>query len=326
VTKILIIRFSSIGDIVLTTAVVRCLKQQLYGQCEIHFLTKRTFSAIIKANPYIFKIHTIEDKVSEVIDDLKKEDFHYVIDLHNNIRSHVVRGKLSTLSFAVNKINIQKWVMVNFKINRLPKMHIVDRYMETVQSFGIVNDGKGLDYFIPKEDEVDFSLIPQSHQKAFIVFAIGGRYFTKKLPTEKIISICKKIKKPIFLLGGEEDKAIGEKIKKDVSEKVYNACGLFNINQSASIVKRAEKVITHDTGIMHIAAAFQKPVISIWGNTIPEFGMYPYFGNDEKGTIVQTENLKCRPCSKLGHSKCPKGHFNCMNLIDEDVVVKAVNG
>jgi len=349
VTKVLIIRFSSIGDIVLTSPVIRCLKQQSEGDIEIHYLVKEIFSPVLASNPYISKVHTIDDKVSEVMPALKEEQYDYVIDLHNNIRSTMVKRGLKGRSFTVNKINFQKWLLVNFKINRLPDVHIVDRYMETVKHLEIKNDNKGLDYFIPKEDEIDLLRLPPTHQDGFVGFAIGGKHGTKCLPLDKIISICKKINKPIILLGSDEDKARAITIEESVGDTIYNACGKYNINQSASLIWLAEKIITHDTGLMHIAAAFKKDIISIWGNTIPEFGMYPYVSQEPpsnspqgggeyqrtespfnipqgkgRSKIIEVKGLSCRPCSKIGYDKCPKGHFKCMNLIDEDEVIETV--
>ena len=315
-TKVLIIRFSSIGDIVLTTPVIRCLKLQL-KDVEIHYLTKSLYRSILENNPYIDKIHTIDKNVSEVIKLLKTENFNYVFDLHNNIRSALVKLQLGKPSFTFNKLNIEKWILVNLKINRLAKIHIVDRYMQTLNSIGIINDNKGLDYFIPEKDQVDLSNFPLTHRKEYIAFVIGAKHFTKQLPEEKIISICKKVNKTFVLLGGKEDEAKGERIKNSVGINIVNACGKYNLNQSASLIKQSQKVISSDTGLMHIAAALKKEIISVWGSTVPEFGMYPYLP-DPKSKIIEVKGLSCRPCSKIGFSICPKGHFNCMNSISED--------
>jgi lipopolysaccharide heptosyltransferase II len=313
--KILIIRFSSIGDIVLTTPVVRCIKEQK-PEIEIHYVTKKSFKGILENNPYITKIHTIEKDVKEIADVLKKENFDFVVDLHNNIRSMQTKKIIGKPSSSFKKLNFKKWILVNFKVDKMPNVHIVDRYMQTVKGLGIKNDHKGLDCFIPAADEVQMSSLPLSHQNGYVGFVIGAKFFTKQLPTEKIISICKKINQPIILLGGKEDIARGEQIEKAVGVNIYNACGKYNLNQSASLVKQATKIITHDTGLMHIAAAFKKEIISVWGNTVPAFGFTPYLpGANSK--MVEVKDLSCRPCSKIGYDKCPKGHFKCMMEIDE---------
>ena len=283
---------------------------------EIHFLTKQAFKGILEHNPYITKIHTIEKEVKEVMQQLKNEQFDFVVDLHNNIRSVLVKRGLGKPSASFKKLNFQKWILVNFNINKLPAEHIVDRYINTVAALGIKNDNKGLDYFIPEKEEILLTTLPKTHQNGYIGFVIGAKHFTKQLPIEKIISICKKIDKPIILLGGKEDVARAQTIEASVGKHIYNACGKYNLNQSASLVKQASKIITHDTGLMHIAAAFKKEIISVWGNTVPAFGFTPYLPSPTS-KIVEVKNLSCRPCSKIGYDKCPKGHFNCMMKIDE---------
>ncbi|MCE3279813.1 MAG: glycosyl transferase [Bacteroidetes bacterium] len=314
--KILIIRFSSIGDIVLTTPVIRCVKQQVEN-CEIHYLTKRSFKSILEHNPYITKLHLIEKDVNEIIEDLKKENFDHIIDLHNNLRSLHVKLKLRKPATAFKKMNFKKWLIVRFKARSIFLPHIVERYLDAAKKLNVKNDHKGLDYFIPHTDEITLSTLPLSHQEGYIAFVIGAKHYTKQLPTEKIISICKKLNSPIVLLGGKEDADRAITIQNAVGENIFNACGKFNLNQSASFVKQSVKVISHDTGLMHIAAAFNKEIISVWGNTVPAFGFTPYLPSKES-KIVEVKDLPCRPCSKIGYDKCPQGHFKCMRDIDEN--------
>lgn len=311
--KILIVRFSSIGDIVLTTPVLRCLKEQT--DAELHFLTKEAFSNIIAHNPYISKIITIKSKVSEAKTQLLAENYDFVVDLHHNLRTAQVKRLLKKPSASFPKLNVQKWLLVNAHINRMPNVHIVDRYFETVKSLNVKNDGKGLDYFIPEKDEVNLSSLPESHRQGFIAITTGAKFATKQMPLEKIISIIQHLRRPVVLLGGKEDDARAEKIKAECGDLVFNACGKFNLNQSASLVRQSQFVIAHDTGLMHIAAAFHKKILSVWGNTVPEFGMTPYLPG-EGSKIIEVKNLDCRPCSKIGYAKCPKGHFKCMRNID----------
>ncbi|HWY97930.1 MAG TPA: glycosyltransferase family 9 protein [Bacteroidia bacterium] len=321
-SKLLVIRFSSIGDIVLTSPVLRAIKKQM-PIFEIHYLTKKMFLPVIQANPHIDKIYSIEKDVSEVMDELKKENYHFVVDLHHNLRSMQVKQGLRRNSASFPKLNIEKWLKVNLKIDRLPDVHIVDRYFETVKSLNVVNDGEGLEYFIPAEDEVDISTFPVTHQNGYIGFVIGAKFFTKQFPEHKIISVCKQINSPIVLLGGKEDAEKAKRIEDAIGSKIYNACGKYNLNQSASLVKQAKKIITNDTGLMHIAAAFKKDIISLWGNTIPEFGMYPYKAG-ANSHIMEVKNLSCRPCTKIGYKACPKKHFKCMEQISESEIAKLI--
>jgi ADP-heptose:LPS heptosyltransferase len=334
--KILIIRFSSIGDIVLTTPVIRCIKQQLPG-CELHFAVKKAFFSVVQANPYIDKIHILENDLKGLAKKLKEENFDFIVDLHQSLRSRFIRFSLGmeslgtpshgTPSRGFPKINARKWLLTGLKIDLLPDKHLVDRYFMAASALSIVNDGKGLDYFIPPPDEFDLSSLPLPFQQGYVAFVIGAKHATKRLPEHKIVSLCQKLEMPVILLGGPEDAALAEKIVSECSPLVISMCGHLNLNQSASMVKQAKVVISHDTGLMHIAAALRKNIISIWGNTVPKFGMYPYMpGDEDKSAIIEVTGLKCRPCSKLGYDKCPKGHFHCMEWIDEEAVRLAVSG
>ncbi len=325
--KFLILRFSSIGDIVLTTPVVRCIKKK-FPEAEIHYATKKAFENIVQHNPHVSRVQVLEDSLSTLITELKAEHYDYVIDLHNNQRTFWIKLNLGVKSFSFDKLNFEKWLMVNFKINQLPDTHIVDRYLDTCALLGVKNDGKGLDYFIPPNDEVDLSLFPSVFRGNYLGWVIGAKQNTKKFPTEKIIAVLKQIDVPVILLGGKEDAGEAAKICEAVPDKnIYNACGKFSLNQSASLVQKAELIVTNDTGLMHIAAAFKKPMISLWGNTIPAFGMSPYYGyGHSQNYTMEIAGLKCRPCSKLGYNHCPKKHFKCMKLIDENKLRQIIAG
>jgi len=324
--KFLIIRFSSIGDIVLTTPVVRCLKEQV-PDAEIHFLTKLSFKPIVESNPYIDKVMLLEHSWELMIHELKEQEYDCIIDLHHNLRTLRIKKALKVKSYSFHKLNLQKWLLTALKINVMPAVHIVDRNMETVKKFGVFNDGKGLDYFIPEKDEIKITDIPTQHQFGFIGIVIGAALNTKQLPLQKLKDLCANINHPIILLGGPEDRQDGDAIAAQDNIKIYNACGKFNLNESADLVRRAKVIITHDTGLMHIAAAFKKPVLSIWGNTVPSFGMSPYFGKQQVADIrFEVEKLWCRPCSKIGYKKCPLGHFKCMQQQDMEQVARvAIN-
>ena len=313
--KFLLIRFSSIGDIVLTTPVIRCLKKQV-PDAEVHFLVKNSFRAVVENNPYIDKLHVLAHSWELMIEELKTEEYDFIIDLQHNNKTLRIKNALKKKAFSFYKLNIQKYLYTAFKINRLPNTHIVDRYLQTVASFGVVNDGAGLDYFIAPGEVTGKGDIPTSHSAGYIACVIGAAHGTKRWPVHKWKEFCSGMDHPIILLGGPEDAANGEEIASIDKLKVYNACGKFKLNESADLVRNAKLVISNDTGLMHIAAAFKKPVISIWGNTVPAFGMYPYYGTTPTNECrIETTGLWCRPCSKIGYTKCPLGHFNCMEKI-----------
>jgi ADP-heptose:LPS heptosyltransferase len=315
-SKILVIRFSSIGDIVLTSAVVRCLKEQVPG-AEIHYLTKKAYGPVLQANPYLVKVWLYDHNFKELIPQLKSQGFEFIVDLHKNTRSAFVKRQLGIKSATFPKLNVRKWLAVNFKLHVLPGIHIVDRYFEATKLLNVRNDGKGLDYFIPEGDEINPGNLPSTHRGGYIAVVTGGKHNTKIFPPGKVAAVCRELTAPVILLGGPEDRERGEEIVKLCPGNIINACGMYTLNQSASLVRQAKAVLTNDTGLMHVAAAFRKPIVSVWGNTVPEFGMYPYLpeGFKENSMIAEVKGLSCRPCSKIGYDRCPKGHFRCMEEI-----------
>ena len=323
--KILIIRFSSIGDIVLTTPVIRAVKQQI-ANAEVHFLVKKSNEILLKSNPYVDQIHTYKGDFRSLLPELESENFDYIIDLQNNHRSHKITRQLHCPHSSFPKHNIKKLVLVRAKINFLPSIHIVDRYFKAAKNLGVVNDGKGLDYFIPEEDVFDIQDLPAGFEDGYIAVAVGAAHATKRIPVEKIVEIGSQVYKPMVLLGDKNDAKTAELIVSQSNEKALNLCGKFNINTTASVVAQSDGVLTGDTGIMHIAAALGKPIASLWGNTVPELGMYPYLRPDApKARIFEVNSLFCRPCSKLGFKKCPHRHFKCMNLISSYEVSDWIN-
>lgn len=324
--KVLIIRFSSIGDIVLTTPVARCLKQQ-HPEVKLHYLTKASFKSLLAANPYIDHIHLFDKELDAVIEELKKEEFDFVIDLHNNLRTARVKKALDRPSGSFPKLNIKKWLLTNLKWDLMPDKSIVERYFEPAGEIKVYNDGKGLDHFTPGSAALSNDDIPMSHWSGYVGCVIGGSYATKKLPVEQWRKLFAVLPYPVILLGGPEDREEGNQIAEMDPVKIYNSCGKFNLNESAELVKHAQVVISNDTGLMHIAAAYQKPIISLWGNTSPEMGMFPYYGFNNlkeriapQSVIVENKSLGCHPCSKLGYNQCPKKHFRCMNDLDMNEV------
>jgi heptosyltransferase-2 len=318
--KILVLRFSSIGDIVLTTPVLRCLKLQIPNS-EIHLLSKNSYKDFLISNPYIDKIHFLDKHPILKALELKKMGFDYVVDLHNNLRTSMIKAVLDVPFSSFPKLNIEKFQLVNFKINTLPSIHIVERYFKSVENLGVVNDLNGLDFFINEETIQSVESKTSKFKNGFIAWAIGGQHATKKVPTNKIIEIARLLNYPIVFLGGKEDIEASQKIVAEITQNSLNLCGQISLNESAAYLKLAKLVLTNDTGLMHIASAHQKPIFSFWGNTIPEFGMYPYYGkNHVHSVFIENKKLNCRPCSKIGFNNCPHNHFNCMNEINPQEV------
>lgn len=323
--KVLIVRFSSIGDIVLTSPVVRAMKNQ-FPDWELHYLTKQQFSSILTPNPHISKLYTIEKSIDEVMAELKSEKYDHLLDLHHNIRTASLSSKLGIPSSKFRKLNLKKWLRVNMKMDVLPKLHVVDRYFEAAEKLGVRNDMGTGDFYIGDSNHVNvqskFGLTP----KNYIAVAIGAQFNTKRMPAELLVKILKDVNKPIIILGGPTDVDLAAEIVSSGISDLINAVGELSIQESASVIQQAAKLLTNDTGMMHIGACLDTEIVSVWGNTVPELGMYPYYpSQEEKYSIHEVKNLGCRPCSKIGYAKCPKGHFKCMMDQDVNEIRQALN-
>lgn len=318
--KILIIRFSSIGDIILCSPIFRTIKTQLGA--EVHWLTKKKFKFIHEFNPYIDKIHPLDDNFTELATELKKENYDLVVDLHKNLRSlrFIRRIKAPHLSF--NKINIQKWLLVNFQFDSIKEpRHLVNRYFHSLMKIGIENDNLGLEYHYGQKT------VNPIQEKKYIVYGIGGTYNTKKMPPEQIVYHFGNLPCTLVLLGGKTEVEAAAFIKDHLGDNCINMVNICNLHTSAKIIEDSIFVISHDTATMHIAAAFKKPILSIWGATSPSLGMDPYLPEEmtHKSIFLENKSLKCHPCSKLGSENCPKGHFKCLNDLPGDYVNIKVN-
>ncbi|MFY7653154.1 MAG: glycosyltransferase family 9 protein [Chitinophagaceae bacterium] len=316
--KILFIRFSSIGDIVLTTPVFRCTKQQI-PQVTIHFASKASFKAVTEHNPYIDKFHYLNNNLSDLIQELKAENFDYVVDLHKNFRSYKIVSALKKPNDSFNKLSIQKFLLTKTGINLMPDRHITLRSLDALKALGVKDDGGGLDYFIGEKDVLKSGDLPLSHVHGFIALVIGASYATKKLPNDLLIELCSLLNYPIVLVGGKEDASNAEIIATANPIMIYNACGKFSLNESAAIVQQSKLVISHDTGLQYIACAFGKKVLAIWGGTSPKLAVEPYYGTSLPNYGKNSQffnfivpNLSCQPCSNYGTNTCPKKHFKCM--------------
>jgi heptosyltransferase-2 len=319
--KILVIRFSSIGDIVLTTPVLRILKNASH---EVHVLTKTKFAPIFKDNPHVEKIWHIDENISEVATALAKENYTCIIDLHNNLRSRMLQFYLwRTPFYRFKKLNFQKWLLTAFGINTMPANdHVVKRYIDTLKPLGLTDDGLGLDYFIPKRQN---KILRLAFREGFVAIAVGATYKGKKLPKERLASLCAQIDKPIILLGGEEDRETAYHVlyaNRHKRSTMTSYCGKATLSRSADILRQAKVVVAFDTGLMHIAAALQKKIVCLWGCTSPALGMYPYKAHPLSANI-EPSHLTKRPCSKLGN-RCKYKNWACVNEIPLDQAAQAI--
>ena len=299
----------------LITPAIRALKQQTGGHVTV--LTKAKYAHLLSGNPHIDEIVALEGNLLGICLRLARGRFTHIIDLHNNVRSRLLALLLFWIpALRTKKAGRERTNLIKKRSRQMPPLHVVDRHYKAIAKLGCQTDGKGLDYTVQNGDRVDYRQIPIL-QYPFTAVAIGGQHKTKQMPLNKLIELLRSIEGPVVILGSEAEKEVGQKAAGTLAIEgrwnLYNACGELTLPQSASVLEQAAEVYSNDTGLMHIAAALGKRVHSVWGSTVPAFGMYPY-GTDF--TVADVAGLPCRPCHKHGFEACPLGHFKCMQHQD----------
>ena len=319
----LILRFSAIGDIVLTSPVVRSLRKAL-PDAEIHYFTKPAYADLLQHNPHINRVHLLSDNLSQQLDELRQEKFDAILDLHHNLRTLRVKRALNCPAFTFNKQNRNKYLLCQPLLRPLAKeiSHIVLRYGETLEGVGTTLDKEGLELFLPKGIEAKMAAtLPPPLQAApdLLAVVLGAKWATKRWPIHHFEALLNQLGRPVLLIGGPDAREEADYLATHLKVPFFDAVARFGLLEAAALMKQCQAVLTHDTGFMHIAAAFQMKVYSLWGNTVPAFGMTPYLTDH---VILENSEPSCRPCSKIGHQKCPKGHFRCMEGLTPERVLK----
>lgn len=329
--KVLVICGKTIGEVVFSTPVIRALKVQI-DDVVLHGLFASESAFLLDENPYLDKIHLEDPSHWKTWQNLKSENFDIVVNLRTDQVSRMLTTFLAPETYVRDPNDLRNWLMVNFKINKLQNVHLTDQMLKTIEPLGVKADELGLDYFIPDKDKVSLDWLPEPFRKGYIAFPIAAPYATRKLPVDKIIELCDKINRPIVLLGTKHDAENGKVIQSFFDRSVsitweegllelnkrttiFDACGKFNFNQMASIIKQSNAVFAFDGDFIPVASALKKEIFGLWGNTILLFGRYPY---RTRFTVLESNSVMCRPCSSKGFDECPKGHFRCMRDIRFD--------
>jgi ADP-heptose:LPS heptosyltransferase len=297
--KILVVRFSAIGDILLTFPVVAAL-QHKYPAADIHFLTKPSNKAVLELLSSKVQPRFLQESLVQTATQLRRERYDLVIDLHNNLRTFLLQVLMLKGSWhRFRKLNFQKWLFTSFKWNTLPKVHVVERYAQAakVNPTSVTLSANNATHVV------------ESLPSNYVAWVLGATFSTKQYPLSKLIETIERLDLPIVLLGGEKENALASSLQAHFPSLI-SLVGKTSLAEAASVLSKANVVVTNDTGLMHLAAFYDKPMVCIWGNTVPDFGMYPF----QKRPVfnAQVADLSCRPCSKIGHNTCPKGHFDCM--------------
>jgi ADP-heptose:LPS heptosyltransferase len=313
--------------VVLCTPVIRWLHHQ-FPKAELHFVTKAAMAPVLQHHAHLSQLHILVDHQEKaLLDELKTLKFDAIVDLHSNWRTLRWKFQLAPPGSGIpflrfSKNNAQKWWMVQTKKKPTRYLHTVQKYAVMLQEWGITDDGLGLDWSfdpgLPAWESGESFLkreLGWNPSQGVCALALGSQHATKCLPKEKLIELCRLLHGPLLLLGGPQDKSLAEEIIASLDRKdIAHGCGRWNLQESAKALSECASLITPDTGLMHIGAALGIKLFVIWGNTLPEFGMAPWLPRLGKHPLPEQfeVDVSCRPCSKLGYERCPRGHFNCM--------------
>jgi len=335
--KILVCRFSSLGDVLLTTPVLRLLRKK-FPSAQIDFLVKKEFADVLRFNRHISRIREFSGnnfiQLAECRSALQKAHYDIVIDLHNSLRSRFLRFLLARQVFVVRKDIIKRWLLVNFKKNYYPSIiSVPEKYIRTIAPLGIVNDDEGLELCTDENTsgclQTKFTEWNIDGNTPLFVIAPTAKHTTKMWLPEYYIALGKKIAKEhnakICVSGAGEEKKYCDNIASEINaacaHSAISTAGILSLLETAALVERCSAVITNDSAMMHIAAALQKKVIAIFGSTVEEFGFFPYRTNNK---VVQNIGLQCRPCSHIGKYECPQLHFKCIKDISVEHVYESL--
>jgi lipopolysaccharide heptosyltransferase II len=341
-SKILVIRFSSMGDIVLASPLLRALRIT-FPSSQIDFVVRKEYAELVRDSPYLHRVYEYDAQTGfSGLQTLKQQirDARYdlVVDIHKSLRSRYLRlflGAGKVVSF--HKHIIARTVLVRWKKNFYQNVtSIADRYIDSVRRYGIQNDGKGLELNMPDAVRTQAlvtvqNLAGRKNNELFIGFCPSARHATKRWPQERFVELGGRLTNDfhanILIFGGPEDKhacfSIAQGINSCQSKnRAIDLSGELSILESAAAMELCSVIVTNDSGLMHVACAMKKKVVAIFGSTVREFGFFPV-GTESR--IVERPDVACRPCSHIGRSSCPKGHFRCMKEIQVDDVVRAMH-
>jgi len=330
--KILIIRLGAMGDVLLTSLLLRNLKRR-FPNADIDFLVKETYTSLVSSNPNVKNV--IPLKVQAGFSDLlqagreiRNHQYDAVINLQNNFRSCFI----ARFSKAPNRkrYRLGRWtrfLLVKLNMNLLRNVKPVPlRMLDTIREWSVQDDGLGLDLFISdkikKHIETRLQKMGVDKKESLIAMAPGASRETKRWLQRRFVETGRYFQKKkyrIILVGGKEDQNICSFIRQKLDHRPVNLAGECSLEETAAALQQADLLITNDSGIMHMAAALGKPVAAIFGPTSEHLGFFPF----RTKFMVVEKFLKCRPCSYHGTKKCPKKHFRCMKEITTLQVVKA---
>jgi len=334
-SKVLVLRLSSIGDIILTSPFLRAFKVR-FPEAELHYVVRKEYADLLRWNPHIDNLITVD--VSQGRRGLETlnlalctEHFDAVFDLHHHLRTRIIRNGVSGHIHSIDKRALRRLLLVGAHLNTYGTVvPVPERYIETAARYGVVADTLGPELFLP-DDVLNaaaalLSSAGWAASSPLIGVCPGSQHFTKRWPLEKFIQLTRLLLAhgyDIAVFGSSDDTAAAEALQAVDSSRVLMLCGRASLAETAAMLASCEAVVANDSGLMHMATALRRPVVAVFGSTVKEFGFFPY---NSKAAVLEVRDLPCRPCTFIGRKSCPKGHFKCMEDVSPEMVLEALTG
>jgi len=331
--KILVIRLSSIGDILLTTPLLRILRRR-FPKARIDFVIKSRFAELLRHNPHLNELLVLDTETAfEGLQELRRRirttGYDLVIDIHQNFRSLFLRfGLPGTRIVTHNKMLLRRFLLVHMRLNLFGRIvPIYQRYIRAMAPWGLQDDGAGLEFHVDPQAErqIALRLAERPGARLLVGLAPGAGFATKRWLAEYYQETARRLIRDynadILLLGNKADREVTGAIAAESGTGVYDWAGTLTLQQSAAALAHCNLLICNDTGLMHLACALKVPVLALFGPTTRELGFFPV---GPRAQVIEHTELSCRPCSHMGGPRCPKGHFRCMREILPERVLEHV--
>jgi len=321
--RVLVIRLSALGDILLTTPVLRLLRAHCPG-ARLDFLTRATYEDLLGANPCVDRVLLFDPRqgLRQTLHALRQTRYDLVVDLHRTLRSRLLcRGLLAQRRLTYAKRSVRRAFLVHLGWNTLRAVTPVpELYAAPLRRVGITAPLPPLEMHLTPTSQDTMrtyvrQALPHSVGQPLLAVAPGARWPTKRWPVERFAAVAQGLaqaqRAAVVVLGGAEDVALAQELCRRLRVPALDSTGKLSLMHTAALLQQCRLLLSNDSGLMHMATALQVPVVAIFGPTVQEFGFYPF---QARAQVISTD-LPCRPCSTKGSARCPRGHHQCMHQV-----------
>ncbi len=322
---VLLVRFSSIGDILLTTPLVRALARR-HPEARLVYVTKRALAPLVADNPHLSAVVALEpgEPLRHFARRLRALAPTHGLDLHGSLRSLALRALVPCRWSGYRKRKLARTLLIATKLDCYGRpVPVAERYFEAARRLDARPDGGPPEFGLSRGAAARVAewLAERGLDGAAIAaLAPGAAHATKRWPVAHWAALAGLLRAAGYapvIVGGPEDRGLAQQL---AGSAAASAAGELSLQETGALLARARVVVSGDTGVMHMATAVGTPVVALFGPTVAQFGFFPYRARAQ----VLERALDCRPCSTTGTAACPLGHHRCLADIAPAEVAAAV--